>query len=49
MPKFQDVAVVKQSNKAKHSCNPFKAFNALTAAIAELQAKRDMKKEAKKR
>lgn len=40
--KLKEVAVIKQSNKAKHS-KKAKPFNQLTAAMAKEEALKDMK------
>ena len=47
MPKLPDVAVIKVSKEAKEYSKPFSPWNSLTLAIAERQAKKDIKKERK--
>jgi hypothetical protein len=42
--KLSDIYKITKSNKAKHSKEPDVPFNALTAKLAEKQAKEDMKK-----
>ena len=47
MPTFEEVCVVKKSNKAKKS-KGFRPFNILTLFLAKKQAERDMKGKSKK-